>query len=144
LTVGSYLGLVITTVVLLVSFLLAFGSLTVIWRRHWETLGAVESLLARLAAAMVLGLISLAGSQSLTNFALSAVPNGFSPAPDPLVGRNQSVAVLAVALALTIIAVLRIELYHRRATGISHRDEADDEWRTEEPEQTRAPRQRRP
>jgi hypothetical protein len=141
--VGNYLGLVIVTVALLVGFLLAFGSLTIIWRRHWETLGATESLLARLGAALLIGMFTLIGGQSLTYAVLTALQGnqgGFGTTADPAVGRNQALAVVAVALVLTIIGVLRIELYHRRATGISHRDETDDEWRTEEPEPTRAPR----
>jgi len=67
---------------------------------------------------------------------------GIGPSPDPAVGRNQALAVVAVALALTVIAVLRIELYHRRAIGISHRGESEEEWQTEEPEEKRAPRER--
>ncbi len=52
---GNYTGLVVGIILLLAGFLLAFGALTIIWRRHWETLGPAESLLARLAAAVLLG-----------------------------------------------------------------------------------------
>jgi NO-binding membrane sensor protein with MHYT domain len=140
--VGNYLGLVIITIALLVGFMLAFAALTIIWRRHWEILGATESLLARLAVAVLVGLFVIANGQAPFYAAMTVLqPDRGVPLPaDTVYGRNQAVAVVAVALALTVIGVLRIELYHRRATGISHRDETDDEWRTEEPEPTRAPR----
>lgn len=141
---GNYLGLVLEAVLLLVAFVLAFGALTVVWRRHWLSFGPTESLLGRLAAGVLLAMLALGGTQYLVGLVLTALqPNqfgGFAPAPPPGEGRNQALGVILVALALTVIGVLRIELYHRRATGISHRDESEDEWRTEEPKETRAPR----
>src|SRR5690348_9465750 len=105
---------------LLAGFVLAFGALTIIWRRQWQTFGAMESLLARLAAAVLVAMFALVGNQYL----FYAVQNVLQPdrgtlgPPDPAVGRNKALAVVAVALALTVVAVLRIELYHRRAIGI--------------------------
>lgn len=142
---GNYAGLVLGIIGLLAGFVLAFGVLTIIWRRHWETLGAAESLLVRLAAAVLVGMFAIAGDQYLFYTILNTLQPGqgtFGPNPDPAVGRNKALAVVAVALALTVIAVLRIELYHRRAIGISHRGESDEEWQTEEPEEKRAPRER--
>ncbi len=143
---GNYTGLVVGIILLLAGFLLAFGALTIIWRRHWETLGPAESLLARLAAAVLLGLFAILGDQYLLYTILNVVQPGQSPfgpnSSDPAVGRNRSLAVVAVALALTVIAVLRIELYHRRAIGVSHRSESEEEWQTEEPDEKRAPRER--
>ncbi len=143
---GIYVGLVLGIVGLLVGFVLSFSALTIIWRRHWETFGATESVLARLSAAAVVSMFGMAGFQYLFYTALNVLQPGqgaFGPTTiDPAVGRNKALAVVAVALALTIIALLRIELYHRRATGISRRGESEEEWQTEEPEEKRAPRER--
>ncbi len=143
---GSYGGLVVGIISLLAGFVLAFGALTIVWRSHWQTLGPAESLLARLAAAVLVGMFALLGDQYLLYTILNVLQPGQSPygpnASDPAVGRNKSLAVVAVALALTVIAVIRIELYHRRAIGISHRGESEEEWQTEEPEEKRAPRER--
>jgi uncharacterized membrane protein len=144
--VGIYAGLVLGIVGLLVGFVLSFSALTILWRRHWETFGATESLLARLSAAVVVAMFAMAGLQYLFYTALNILQPGqgtFGPSTiDAAVGRNKALAVVAVALALTVVAVLRIELYHRRAIGISHRDETEDEWQTEEPKEKRAPRER--
>lgn len=143
---GNYLGLVLGIIGFLAGLLLSFSALTIIWRRHWETFGATESLLARLSAAVVVGIFAMAGGQYLVYATLNVLQPGqgsFGPTiTDPVVGRNKALAVVAVALALTVILVLRIELYHRRATGISHRGESEEEWQTEEPEEKRAPRDR--
>jgi hypothetical protein len=143
--VGNYGGLVLGIVGLLASLVLAFGALTLIWRNHWATFGATESLLARLSAAVVVGLFAMAGGQYLFYSALNVLQPGqgaFGPNPDPAVGRNKALAVIAVALALTVVALIRIEVYHRRAIGISHHGESEDEWQTEEPAEKRAPRER--
>jgi len=144
--VGNYGGLVVGIILLLAGFVLAFGALTIVWRHHWRTLGPTESLLARLAAAALLGMFAMLGDQYLFYTILNVLQPGQSPfgpnSSDPAVGRNRALAVVAVALALTVIAVLRIELYHRRAIGVSHRGEGEEEWQTEEPEEKRAPRER--
>lgn len=142
---GRYLGLVIDAVGLLAAFVLAFGAITLIWRRHWEGFGPVESLLARLAAAGVLAVLGLSGVAPFAYLAflimLSSEPGGSAAPGTPLEGRNQALAVSLGALALAIILVLRIELYHRRVTGISRR-QSEDEWVSEEHEEPRAPRRR--
>lgn len=145
---GIYLGLAVAVVLLLAGFLLAFGALTLIWRRHWLTFGPLESLLGRLAAAALLSMFALAGGQYLLYMIINVLQPGqgaFGPptSNDPAVGRNQALGVTLVALVLAVVGVLRIELYHRRVTGISRRDDTEEEWRTEEPEKTPAPRERR-
>lgn len=142
----NYLGLVLYSVALLAAFVLAFGALTVIWRRHWETFGPAESLLARLAAAALLAMLASAGAQYLVVATLNALVQqgqfGLIEAPvNTADARNRALAVILAALALSVIAVLRIERYHRRVTGISRR-ESDEEWQSEEPEEPRAPRER--
>lgn len=141
---GNYGGLVLGIFLLLAGSVLAFGALTIVWRHHWRTLGPTESLLARLAAAVLVGMFAMLGDQYLFYTILNVLQPGQSPfgsnSSDPAVGRNRALAVVAVALALAVIAVLRIELYHRRAIGISHRGESDEEWQTEEPKEKRAPR----
>lgn len=139
---GRYFGLVLDSLALLAGFVLAFGAITIIWRRHWESFGATESLLARLAAAFLLAMIGLAGVVQFVYLAvLQSTDIGFQGSPLVPEGRNQALGVTLGALALTVIAVLRIELYHRRVTGISRR-ESDDEWQAEEPEEERVPRER--
>jgi len=140
---GRYLGLVLDSLGLLAGFVLAFGAITIIWRRHWGSFGATESLLARLAAAFLLAMIGLAGVVQFVYLAAlqSTDIGGFSGSPLVSDGRNQALGVTLGGLALAVIAVLRIELYHRRVTGISRRD-SDEEWQAEEPEETRAPRER--
>ncbi len=139
----TYLGLTLDTLALLAGFVLAFGALTIIWRRHWEMLGPTESLVARLAAAALVAFFALAGTHYLAEVATNTLqPNSFGPPPATIEGRNQALAVMGVGLALTVIGVLRIELYHRRVTGISHRGESEEEWQTEEPEEKRVPRER--
>jgi hypothetical protein len=144
--VGNYGGLVVGIILILAGFVLAFGALTIVWRRHWQTFGPVESLLARLAAAVLVGMFALLGDQYFAYTILNVLQPGQSPfgpnASDPAVGRNRALAVVAVVLGLTVIAVLRIELYHRRTIGVSHRGESDEEWQTEEPGEKRAPRDR--
>lgn len=140
---GRYFGLVLDSLALLAGFVLAFGAITIIWRRHWESFGATESLLARLAAAFLLAMIGLAGIVQFVYLAAlqSTDIGGFqgsAPVPE---GRNQALGVTLGALALAVIAVLRIELYHRHVTGISRR-ESDDEWQAEEPEEKQVPRER--
>jgi hypothetical protein len=141
LRLGSYLGLVLTSVVLLAGFVLAFGALTIIWRSHWQTLGPSESLLARLAASGLMTTFALVGAQYFVTAVVEVLQTNQPFAPT-VENRNQALAVISVALVLTVIASLRIELYHRRAIGISHRGESEEEWQTEEPEEKRAPRER--
>lgn len=143
---GNYLGLVVAVVLFLTGFLLAFGALTVVWRRHWLSFGPSESLLGRLAAAGLLAMFAMAGGQYLIYMIQNALQPGqgaFVSPPDPAVGRNQALGVAVVAVALTVVGVLRIELYHRRVTGISRRDDTEEEWQSEEPEEPR-PRARVP
>lgn len=139
---GRYLYLVLDEVAILAGFVLAFGAITIIWRRHWESFGPTESMLARLAAAGLLGMVALAGTVQYLFQAFGTLGGGSFEAPlEPGQGRNQAIAVSLGALALAVVAVLRIELYHRRVTGISRR-QSEEEWESEEPETPRTPRER--
>lgn len=139
---GRYLYMVLDGVGLLTGFVLAFGAITIIWRRHWVSFGPAESLLARLAAAGLLAMVALAGIAQYLFQAIGTMQSGTFEAPiEPGQGRSQAFVVGLGAIALAVIAVLRIELYHRRVTGINRR-ESDDEWQAEEPEEKRVPRER--
>jgi hypothetical protein len=139
---GRYLYMVLDEVALLIGFVLAFGAITIIWRPHWVSFGPAESLLARLAAAGVLAMVALAGVAQYLFQAIGTLQSGSFESPiEPGQGRTQAFAVGLGTLALAVIAVLRIELYHRRVTGVNRR-ESDEEWQTEEPAEKRAPRDR--
>jgi len=138
---GRYIYLVLDEVALLAGLVLAFGAITIIWRRHWEGFGAIESLLARLAAAGLLAMVAVAGTATYLSQAIGTIQSGTLEGPfEPGQGRNQAIAASLGALALAIVGVLRIERYHRRVTGISRR-QSEEEWESEEePEKPRAPR----
>jgi hypothetical protein len=130
--VGFYRVGLVEALVLLLFFLLAFGALTVIGRRMWATLGSTESLLARLAASAVLGSIAVGGTSGVIyNLLQPTVFSDVSVSADA--ARNQAVLGIALALAITTVAVIRIELYNRvrLAPPIS---EEDADWKIEPPE----------
>jgi len=138
---GRYLYAVLFEVAILAGFVLAFGAITIIWRRHWESFGPTESLLARLAAGGLLGMVALAGTAQFLFQAIGTLQGPVEAPLEPGQGRNQAIAVGLGALALAVVAVLRIELYHRRVIGISRR-QSEEEWESEEPAAPRAPRER--
>lgn len=129
--IGFYrLGLV-EALTLLVFFLLAFGAITVAGRAMWAGLGVTESLLARIAAAIVLGSIGAGGTSGvivtvLQPTVLSDVAGGADTA------RNQAILVFGLALAITIVAVIRLERYTRTRAGVPPADEEAD-WKVEPP-----------
>ena len=51
----------IESIILLVLVLLAFGGITILARDRWLALGITESLLARLAAAVLIGAVAVGG-----------------------------------------------------------------------------------
>lgn len=134
---------------LLALFILAFGALTVLGRERWGRLGLWESLLARMAAAMVLAAIALGGFSVLIvlgfqSFSTRAVITGsvvsgtFVPgsivSPTVFVdqraleaARIQAAVGLLLALALTAGSALWIEMYHRRAISTTALGETE-EW----------------
>lgn len=129
---ASYRFGLIESITLLLMLTLAFGAITVMARDRWRTLGTTESLLARLAAAVILASVSVAGlSDLLFNLlrgpALSDVNLSASTA------RNQAILGIGLALALTIVGIIRIEAYHRRKVNPPTREE-DADWKVEPPE----------
>ncbi len=121
----------IEAIILLLLLILAFGAITVIARERWLALGMTESLLARLAAAAVLASVAVGG---LSGVVLNLLQG--SAFADPTLSaagsRNQAVLGIALALAVTIIGIIRIERYHRRLAHPPAQEEAD--WKVEPPE----------
>ena len=128
---GYRIGL-FEAIILLLLFLLAFGTLTVIARDRWHTLGTTESLLARLAAAVVLASVGVGG---LSGVILNLVQGAaFSDNTiSPVAARNQAVLGIGLALAVTIVGIIRIEMYHRRLVSPPTQEE-DADWKVEPPE----------
>jgi hypothetical protein len=132
---GYYRYGLIESIVLLILLLLAFAVVTVLARERWLNLGTTESLLVRLAAAVVLASMAVGGlSGVLINLLQGPAfsDSGLSVATS----RNQAVLGIGLALALTIVGVIRIEMYHRRlASPPAHEEDAD--WKVEPPEAAR-------
>jgi hypothetical protein len=130
--VGFYRVGLVEAIILALFFLLAFGAITVAGRAMWVSLGVTESLLARLAAAAVLGSIAVGGTSGVIfNLLQPTVFSDISVSADT--ARNQAVLGLALSLAIAIVAVIRIELYHRaRLNPPVSEEEAD--WKLEPPE----------
>ena len=122
----------IETGILLLLLLLAFGAITIMARERWLALGVTESLLARLAAATLLASVAVGG---LSGVVLNLVQGAaFSDVTLPLAAsRNQAVLGIALALAVTVVGIIRIELYHRRFTNPPTQEE-DADWKVEPPE----------
>jgi hypothetical protein len=122
----------IEAIILLLLILLAFGAITVMVRERWLALGVTESLLARLAAAIVVASIAVGG---LSGIVLNLVQgSAFSDATLSVAGsRNQAVLGIALALAVTIVGIIRIEMYHRRLMNPPVQEE-DADWKVEPPE----------
>ena len=128
---GYRIGL-FEAIILLLLFLLAFGTLTVIARDRWHTLGTTESLLARLAAAVVLASVAVGGlSGVILNLVQGAALSDNTISP--VAARNQAVLGIGLALAVTIVGIIRIEMYHRRLVSPPTQEE-DADWKVEPPE----------
>lgn len=124
-------------VILLLLLLLAFGSITVLARERWLRLGITESMLARLGAAAVLASIAVGGlSGVVLNLLQGAAFSDTSLTSSA--SRNQAVLGIGLALALTIIGLIRIEMYHRSLSSPAVEKEADwkveSDWKLEPPE----------
>jgi hypothetical protein len=129
---GDYRAGLVEAVLLLVLFLLAFGAVTVLARERWLKLGATESLLARLAAALVLAAIAVGGlSAVVLNLLQGSIFSDTSLSP--AASRNQAVLGIGLALAVTVVGIIRIEMYHRRLASPQVPEE-DAEWKVEPPE----------
>ena len=122
----------IETIILLLLLLLAFGAITVMARDRWLALGVTESLLARLAAATVLASIAVGG---LSGVVLNLVQgSAFSDTTlSAPAARGQAALGIVLALAVTIVGIIRIETYHRRIARPAAPEE-DSDWKVEPPE----------
>jgi hypothetical protein len=130
--VVSYRYGLIEAILLLLLLLMAFGAITVIARERWLTLGPTESLLARLAAATVLASIAVGGLSGVVINLLQA--SAFSdPTISAATARGQALLGIGLALALTVVAIIRIEAYHRRLVSPATPEE-DADWKVEPPE----------
>ena len=122
----------IETVVLLLLLLLAFGAITVLAQDRWRRLGPTESLLARLAVGIVLASIAVGGLSGVILNLLQA--SAFADSTlTPVASRNQALLGIGLALAVTAIGIIRIELYHR-GLSIPPSLEEEADWKIEPPE----------
>jgi hypothetical protein len=129
---AGYRAGLIETVLLLLLLLLAFGAITVMARERWLALGVTESLLARLAAATVLASIAVGGLGGLVLSLLQG--SAFSDATlSASTARGQALLGIGLALAVTVVGIIRIETYHRRFV-IPAAPEEDADWKVEPPE----------
>ena len=125
------LGL-IESIILLLLLLLAFGSVTILARDRWLRLGGTESLLARLAASVVLASVGVGGLSGvvvdLLRGSAFADPNLSAAA-----ARSQAILGIGLVLALALAGIIRIETYHRRIVNPPAPEEEAD-WKVEPPE----------
>jgi len=129
--VGYRYGL-IETILLLLLLLLAFGAITVMARDRWLVLGLTESLLARLAGATILASIAVGGlSGVVLNLLQGSVLS--DPTLSASTARGQALLGIGLALAVTVVGIIRIEAYHRRLLSPATPEE-DADWKVEPPE----------
>lgn len=119
-------------IIFLVLLLQAFGAITLIARDRWLTLGLTESLLARLAASIVLASIGVGGASGVILNLLQGA--AFSDTTlSVTTSRNQALLGLTLAIAVTMVGIIRLELYHRRDVAPPSQEE-DADWKVEPPE----------
>ena len=122
----------IEAVILLLLLVLAFGAITIMARERWLALGVAESLLARLAAAVVVAAVAVTGLSGVVLNLLQGI--AFSDTTLAVsTSRNQAVVGVALALALTAVSIIRIEVYHRRLANPPVQEE-DADWKVEPPD----------
>ena len=132
LDVAGYRAGLIETILLLLLLLLAFGAITVMGRERWLALSLTESLLARLAGAIVLASIAVGGLGGLVLSLLQG--SAFSDSTlSASTARAQALLGIALALAVTAVGIIRIETYHRRFVSPAAPEE-DADWKVEPPE----------
>ncbi|TMD64980.1 MAG: hypothetical protein E6I84_11310 [Chloroflexi bacterium] len=129
---GFYRYGLIESVILLLLMLLAFGAITVMARDRWLMLGTLESLLARLAAAVVLASVAVGGLSGVLLNLLQG-PAFSDSSLSVTTSRNQAVLGIGLVLALTMAGIIRIEMYHRRIASPPAQEE-DADWKVEPPE----------
>jgi hypothetical protein len=119
----------IQTITLLLLLLLTYGAITIMARERWLALGPTESVLARLAVATVVASVAVGGISGVTLNLLQG--SAFSDTTlSASASRNQAVLGIALALAVTVVGIIRIEMYHRRLANPPVEEE-DDEWKVE-------------
>jgi hypothetical protein len=122
----------IETIILLLLLLLTFGAITIMARERWLALGGTESLLARLAAAAVVASVAVGGlSGVLLNLLQGSAFSDTTLSASS--SRNQAVLGIALALAVTVVGIIRIEMYHRRLAKPPIEEE-DADWKVEPPD----------
>ena len=119
----------IESIILLLLLLLAFGALTIMLRERWLTLGATESLVARLAASALVASVAVGGLSGVVLNLLQGIAFSDTTLSAPA-SRNQALLGMALALAFTIVGIIRIEMYHRHLLSRPVQEE-DAEWRVE-------------
>jgi hypothetical protein len=130
--VAGYRAGLIEAILLFLLLILAFGAITVMARERWLTLGVTESLLARLAGATVLASIAVGGLGGVVLSLLQG--SAFSDATlSPSTARGQALLGIGLALAVTVVGIIRIETYHRRLVSPAAPEE-DADWKVEPPE----------
>ena len=130
--VAGYRAGLIEAILLFLLLILAFGAITVMARERWLALGVTESLLARLAAATVLASIAVGGLGGLVLGLLQG--SAFSDVTlSASTARGQALLGIGLALAVTVVGIIRIETYHRRFVGPAAPEE-DADWKVEPPE----------
>jgi hypothetical protein len=119
----------IETIILLLLLLLSFGAITVMMRERWLALGPTESLLARLALAVVVASVAVGGLSGVVLNIMqgSAFSDTNLSAP---ASRNQALLGIVLALGVTIASIIRIEMYHRGRASPPVQEE-EDEWKVE-------------
>jgi hypothetical protein len=123
----------IESIILLLLFLMAFGAVTLLARERWLRLGPTESLLARLAAAVLLASIALGGiSGVILNLVQGAAFSDLTLSV--ATSRNQAVLGIGLALAVAIVGIIRLEMYHRRFANVPVQEEEEAGWKVEPPE----------
>jgi len=119
----------IETIILLLLLLLTYGAITIIARERWLALGPTESVLARLAVATVVASVAVGGLSGVVLNLLQG--NAFSDTTlSASTSRNQAVLGIALALAVTVVGIIRIEMYHRRLASPPIEEE-DADWKVE-------------
>jgi hypothetical protein len=130
--VAGYRAGLIEAILLFLLLILAFGAITVMARERWLALGVTESLLSRLAAATVLASIAVGGLGGLVLSLLQG--SAFSDVTlSASTARGQALLGIGLALAVTVVGIIRIETYHRRFVSPAAPEE-DADWKVEPPE----------
>jgi hypothetical protein len=137
-TVTGYRLILIYGLLVLGAFLLGFTAISIVGRRQWPGLGAVESLLARLCGAGLLAAIAVGTLSGVVTSLIFPLTGPFDPGTEPArvqAARTQAEVGLLIALVLTVAAVIRVESATRRGAGPA-RSEGED-WEVDEPEVAR-------